>query len=286
MKVLLKIPASILGYLINQFPKFRNFIRKIHFKGKYTLICYIDIDKTNTIVAECDGVKYELDLQDDIQKLIYFNVYEKANLNKVLGLIQPGAICLDVGANVGYFALHFAKNLCSKVYAFEANPVVAEKLKRNISLNNFEHLIEVNQWAVADKVGEVTFSLSSDSNSGWGHIGEDTRFEKIVTKTDTLDNFFEEKGLEKVDLMKVDIEGAEDMLIEGAKRILSEQRIKHIHMEFCKMTSESVKNRLCRLQDFGYFPDKQDRRILERMKVNNNYSVRTVRNFTFHASRD
>jgi hypothetical protein len=66
MKVLLKIPASILGYLINQFPKFRNFIRKIHFKGKYTLICYIDIDKTNTIVVECDGVKYELDLQDGI----------------------------------------------------------------------------------------------------------------------------------------------------------------------------------------------------------------------------
>jgi FkbM family methyltransferase len=176
--------------------------------------------------------------------------------------------------------------LCSKVYAFEANPVVAEKLKRNISLNNFEHLIEVNQWAVADKVGEVTFSLSSDSNSGWGHIGEDTRFEKIVTKTDTLDNFFEEKGLEKVDLMKVDIEGAEDMLIEGAKRILSEQRIKHIHMEFCKMTSESVKNRLLRLQDFGYFPDKQDERILERMRVNNNYSVKIVRNFTFHTSRD
>jgi hypothetical protein len=78
MKLLLKILASILGYLVNTFPKFRDLIRNVHFKGKYTLICHVDIDSPKgIIIEECNGIKYELNLRDDIQKLIYFNVYEK-----------------------------------------------------------------------------------------------------------------------------------------------------------------------------------------------------------------
>jgi len=86
--------------------------------------------------------------------------------------------------------------------------------------------------------------------------------------------------------MKVDIEGAEDMLIEGAQRVLSEQRIRHIFMEFCTMRSDAVKNRLNRLRQFGYIPDKQDEAILERMKNDNYYSTKLVRNFLFHASKN
>jgi FkbM family methyltransferase len=153
-------------------------------------------------------------------------------------------------------------------------------------LNYFEPIIEVSEYAVSDKISKVTFSLSPEENSGWGHIGEDERFEKIVVDTYTLDKFFEDKGLEKVDLMKVDVEGAEDMLIEGAQRVLSEQRIRHIFMEFCKMSSDAVKNRLNRLRQFGYIPDKEDEAVLERMKTDNHYSTKLVRNFLFHASKD
>jgi len=287
MKLLLKIPASILGYLVNTFPKFRDLIRNVHFKGKYTLICHVDIDSPKgIIIEECNGIKYELNLRDDIQKLIYFNVYEKKYLDRVLKLIPQHGICIDVGANVGYYALNFAKNSCKKVYAFEANPIVANKLRNNISLNYFEPIIEVSEYAVSDKISKVTFSLSPEENSGWGHIGEDERFEKIVVDTYTLDKFFEDKGLEEVDLMKVDVEGAEDMLIEGAQRVLSEQRIRHIFMEFCKMSSDAVKNRLNRLRQFGYIPDKEDEAVLERMKTDNHYSTKLVRNFLFHASKD
>lgn len=207
--------------------------RNAHFKGKSNVVNFIDLRAfpSQTLVAECDGVKYELDLQDEIQRMIYFNYYERQSLKKVLTLIREGSVCFDVGANVGFYALNFAKQVgrAGKAFAFEANATVAEKLKRNIALNAFEPIVEVAEWAVSDRIGESIFSMTCDENSGWGHLGEDSRFEHATVKTNTIDNFFAEKGLEQVDLMKVDIEGAEDQLIEGAARANRKARQAHLH---------------------------------------------------------
>ncbi len=84
--------------------------------------------------------------------------------------------------------------------------------------------------------------------------------------------------------MKVDIEGAEDQLIEGAKRVLTEKRIKHIYMEFCKMHPDEVKDRLNRFGQLGYLPDDEDRATLQKMMRDAAYSRELVRNFLFHAA--
>lgn len=166
--------------------------------------------------------------------------------------------------------------------AFEASPKVAQKLRKNIKLNALEKIIEVEEWAVADRKGKVSFAISPDENSGWGHIREDERFgETISVATNTLDNFFEERKIHSADVMKVDIEGAEDKLIEGAQKILAEKRIRYIYMEFCKMSSEAVKDRLERLQSFGYFPEKDDASILSRMKKEDHFSRNRIENFLF-----
>lgn len=82
--------------------------------------------------------------------------------------------------------------------------------------------------------------------------------------------------------MKVDIEGAEDLLIEGAQQVLTEKRIKHIYMEFCMMRPDEVKHRLNRLRKFGYLPDAEDVTTLQKMTLDEKYSMR-VQNFLFHA---
>ncbi len=283
---LLRLPFKAMARLCEWSPQCRNALRNAHFKGKSNVVNFIDLRAfpSQTLVAECDGIKYELDLQDEIQRMIYFNYYERQSLKKVLTLIREGSVCFDVGANVGFYALNFAKQVgrAGKVFAFEANGIVAEKLKRNIALNAFEPIVEVAEWAVSDKVGESVFSMTCDENSGWGHLGEDSRFERTTVKTNTIDNFFAEKGLEQVDLMKVDIEGAEDQLIEGAARTLTEKRIKHIYLEFCKMGCDDVKHRLDRLAQFGYLPDHADAAALEKMTRNETYSRRIVQNFLFN----
>ena len=281
-----KIPFKMIAALAERSSAFREFIRKIHFKGKVVAVSDINSNflPKEEIIEECNGLKYALNLQDDIQKFVYFNVYERRNLKRVLALVSEGGVCLDVGANVGVYALHFAKRVGKrgKVYAFEASPKVTQKLRKNIALNTLEKIIEVEEWAVADQKGVVSFAVSPDGNSGWGHIGEDERFgETISIPTNTLDNFFEERKIHSVDVMKVDIEGAEDKLIEGAQKILSEKRIRHIYMEFCKMSSEEVKCRMEKLESFGYFPEKDDESILSRMKKDDYFSRNRVENFLF-----
>ncbi|MDW8465872.1 MAG: FkbM family methyltransferase [Chloroherpetonaceae bacterium] len=249
-------------------------------------VSYIDsrfLPRTE-IVEVCDGIKYELNLQDDVQRFIYFNVCERRGIQKVLPLVSEGGICLDIGANVGFYALHFARQVGNngKVFAFEPSPEVAAKLRKNVSLNGFEEIVEVEEWAVSDRSGTIEFAISPDENSGWGHIGDDSRFSrKITVRTDTLDNFFERKHIRVVDVMKVDIEGAEDLLIMGAEKILSEKKVRHIYMEFCTMSSEAVRKRVERLHQFGYFPERQDEKILNRMMKDDQFSSRRVQNFLF-----
>lgn len=285
-----KIPFKMIARLAERSNGFREFIRSMHFKGKVVAVCSIDprFLPKDEIIEECGGIKYALDLQDDVQRCIYFNVYERRSMSRVLGLAREGGICLDVGANVGGYALNFAKRVgkTGKVYAFEASPKVAQKLRKNIALNSFESIIEVEEWAVADRKSKISFSVSPDANSGWGHIGEDERFaETITVEANTLDNFFDEKKIRSADLMKVDIEGAEDKLIEGARKVLSEKRIRYIYMEFCKMNSEEVKSRLERLKSFGYFPEKEDEKILERMRRDDDFSRNQIQNFLFSCER-
>lgn len=74
--------------------------------------------------------------------------------------------------------------------------------------------------------------------------------------------------------MKVDI--------EGAQQVLTEKRIKHIYMEFCMMRPDKVKHRLNRLRKFGYLPDAEDVTTLQKMTLDEKYSMR-VQNFLFHA---
>lgn len=283
---MLNLPFKLIARIAERSEAFRNYIRDVHFKGKVVAVSHIDsryLPKDDVLV-EHRGIRYALNLQDAIQKFIYFNVYENRDISRILPLISAGSICLDVGANVGFYALHFAKRVGNngKVYAIEASPKVVDRLRKNIALNSYENIIEVEALAVADKKGEIEFAISPDENSGWGHIGEDVRFsEKVLLKADTLDSFFESKKLTSVDLMKVDIEGAEDMLIAGAQKILRDGRIKHIFIEFCLMTCEEVKRRTETLRSFGYMPNKQDEEILEKMMKDNSFSRNRVQNFLF-----
>jgi FkbM family methyltransferase len=283
---MLKTSLKFIARITEKSKPLQEFVRKTHFKGKVVTVSEIDSKylPQGDLVEEVNGIKYKFNLADDIQKYIYFNVYERREMNMILPLISEGSVCMDVGANVGFYALNFAKRIGSngKVYAFEASPTVATRLKENCSLNSFGNRVKIQDWAVSSKEGEVSFSISAQSNSGWGHIGNDARFEKISVKTNTLDNFFKEERVEKVDFMKVDIEGAEDDLMEGAKAVLSEKRIRYIFMEFCKMEKGEVKNRVNRFAEFGYAPVHEEEK-LRKMQEGVIEPRDIIQNFLFEA---
>lgn len=168
---------------------------------------------------------------------IYKEIYLEGVYIDVLNQ-QTDMTIVDVGANIGVTVDHFRK-YAKKVYAIEPSPENFAALKKNKEFNNWDN-VELCNYALADKNGEMSFAQASNNrttnalvdekaNKGVGPGWYDT-FLKVPTKT--IDTFFEENKIEKVDFMKFDPEGSEELILysEGFKKVAP--KIKAIECEF------------------------------------------------------
>ncbi len=89
------------------------------------------------IRANCLNVHYCLHLNDLLQREIYFNCFDRKQLPQLLSYIAPRQVCMDIGANVGFYTFHMARKMKNegRIYAFEPNPAVFKLLETNRSLN-------------------------------------------------------------------------------------------------------------------------------------------------------
>jgi FkbM family methyltransferase len=142
--------------------------------------------------------------------------------------LGPGECVVDLGANVGYYAIMAAWNLRhsrgSVVYAFEPNPLAFDYLQRNKGLNNLNNLIPIQQ-AVGDKSGTMVLYI----NPGGITFGSLRPYLTHLTgscevQVTTLDEFLAQYPKSKIGLMKIDIEGAELLALRGAKKTIEHDR--------------------------------------------------------------
>ena len=138
--------------------------------------------------------------------------------------INPGEIVLDMGANIGLFSAAAAAVGC-KVYAFEPIHFVAEYLRKTAQL--YHGKIEVVEAAVCDCDGQIEFKQVPEDchDIGGSSMLVDKRpdtFSRVLVEAVTVDRFVQEKGLERVDFIKADIEGAERNMLMGAQKTLRE----------------------------------------------------------------
>lgn len=206
--------------LFSQFPNFKGKLlisEKIFsvFKNKIEL---------NQISQMQPGHKMSLFLPDRIQRRMFIKKnHEPETETHLIQFMKKSKCFLDIGANVGYFSL-LAKSVNPnlKVYSFEPNPNNVKKINENIHINGFENII-LTADCLSNALGEVSFSVPPINESGWGRITNDhlplENFTHIKAKTITLDslvqnNFF---GEDIPDLIKIDVEGNEFKIIQGAK---------------------------------------------------------------------
>ena len=135
--------------------------------------------------------------------------------------IRPGAICFDVGANVGVYALQFARwtGPTGRVVAFEPNPVSAGVLTEHIRMNDFGDRVSVVQAAVADEAGVRTFHMAdADGMSRLGapnpEIASQTR--PVTVAVTTLDEYCAAERVDP-DWLLIDVEGFEFAVLTGAR---------------------------------------------------------------------
>jgi FkbM family methyltransferase len=193
-----------------------------------------------------DGVRMRVDMRTGIGTSIYvYKCWEYPVTELLKAVLKPGMCFFDIGSNIGYYSL-LAAARCESVYAFEPVPKLFEALRENIALNGFN--VSPHSIALARYTRATTFFVVDDSqNQGLSSLHESPGAEAITIPAQSLDDFVREQKLQRVDLMKVDVEGAEEQVFQGGRDVLGSDAAPDIIFE-CHPGAKSDEA----LRTFGY----------------------------------
>lgn len=190
----------------------------------YDYYCRKNPDTPLTVAIE-SGVKARIWPGDEIGKPIYIGgIFEESEIKFMKGILGPGMVFFDIGANMGFYSLIGAKavGINGHVHCFEPSPRMFGELQYNVNLNGFNN-IRMNRAAFGEKVGTACLSRQERGKEVYGRITDIGKTEGNYdeVEVDTLDRYIENAGVEKIDLIKIDVEGAELQVFKGARNILS-----------------------------------------------------------------
>ena len=156
--------------------------------------------------------------------IFLYGAYEISETRLVQALLGPGMTFLDIGANIGYYTLVAARIVgeMGLVHCFEPNRSMRDLLETNIDRNGLRNVV-VHPEAVAQFTGQAEFFASTwDANQGISSLVPGLgREEKQQVPCVTLDEFVAGLAGRRINLIKMDIEGAEPLAIEGGRKTLA-----------------------------------------------------------------
>lgn len=199
-------------------------------KKSFETINSVAITHLKESMVEIDGHKIFLDEKDSL-RLSYNENYEIKESEIVKNEINSGDNVIDIGANIGYYTLLFARLVGKngKVYAFEPDPYNFQILKKNIAINGYENVI-LEQKAISEKTGVLKL-FRSEENYGMHRIYQSKWCkEPINIDSIKLDDYL--KNLNDINFIKIDIEGAEYGALQGMKSIIEKNENLKIFTEF------------------------------------------------------
>lgn len=213
--------------LVRSLRKLRNPVQRKLWISRFGLPLRNAIFLNRRITVSIDGIPVFLLPQGATAGDIWAGLRcERHEVSFILSALKPGMIFFDVGANAGLFAISAAKKIGGKgVFAFEPCSSTCELLKRNLELNRLAG-VNVVQSALGDSVGGGVLQINVRGRDGLNTLGQATHPDSKVigqenVRISTLDVFIREHDIPRVDVLKVDIEGAELMMFRGAQDLLS-----------------------------------------------------------------
>jgi FkbM family methyltransferase len=177
------------------------------------------------VVSPWPGVQFETDLTDRIQRQMWAGTYEPHVRACFDALIEAGDVYFDVGGHIGYHAVAAARRVGpnGRIFAFEADPMMYKRLARNLEQFSWAQATHAAVW---DHSGTLTFERSPVAQeSGWGTLSEVRDFgkgEHIEVRAISLDEWCLDAHVARWDAMKLDAEGSELAVLQGAKNALEQ----------------------------------------------------------------
>jgi len=188
------------------------------------------------------GVQIFFDPTGQWQRKMLIGTYDTFIFDTLKSMRISGKIIYDIGAHIGFHSLYFAKLVGEngKVYSFEPNPTNFERFNFILNKNeNIKKMTKVFNIAVSDKTETVEFIVNNDIESGrscgnfieksdtfWSdNVYKEKNFIKTKVKTVNIDSLKEELNInDSPDIIKIDVEGAEYLVLLGAKKTLETKK--------------------------------------------------------------
>lgn len=196
-----------------------------------------------------DGAKFVLSFPADhhLESIYFQGRFETGTSQLLKSLLRATDIVFDIGANIGWYTV-----LCARIatqgrcHAFEPSPAAFGRLKKNCELNGLN--LRLNNVALADTEGTATLYSFKSLGLGFSSLSPlgRTDYSSATVRLTTLDGYVRENGIKKVDLIKMDVEGAEMSVLAGAEAVLRAEPAPIWLVEMNQHTAEK----------FGYRPEE------------------------------
>lgn len=249
----------LIRFISDVYCTFRGMLWKSGYRSSHRLNVLPDRHFTFTHYGDITRLLFEQQHLVNIGKS-----FESDILQIFVGLIKPGSVILDIGANVGLYSLLGSEMIgpAGKILAFEPEPATHAALLENLSVNRIENVTAL-PIALSDKNGTVALSVPEEVKAkfefGDSYLSMDpaaTDGSRNAIHCRRLDEILEEMNLLKVDLIKIDVEGAEYLCLSGAERLLQGEHKPIILLECDEILSRrfghSVFDTLLFLHQHGY----------------------------------
>jgi len=157
---------------------------------------------------------------------LYAGLHELPEMAFVLHLLRPGDLFVDIGANIGSYTILAAGAARAKCIAFEPAESAFEILRANVRLNDIAERVEAIRSAVGDAEGEVSFTIGGDTVNHVATKGEPATMTTVpITRLDRV------LGGRAPVAMKIDVEGFEARVLDGASKTMANPGLKAVIME-------------------------------------------------------
>ncbi len=212
--------------------------------------------------SRIDGMMALVRADEEVGRCMYFyREFEVHDSPFLFDNIRESDICVDIGANVGFYTLGFAKRASrGEVHSFEPVPLNYHVLALNVLANHLSNVV-VNNCAVGDTNGEADFCIAQDgAYSSLVDTGRKAIVGTSKIRMLKLDSYCLERNLPRIDILKVDVEGAEPMVLRGAVGLLSdpERRPRLIMLELLdsmlRLFGSTISEIAVVMHTYGYDP--------------------------------
>lgn len=192
---------------------------------------YISLKKP-VVMEWIGGLCLRIYPKNEVFRSLFVKGIYDPNLIVVINALLPAkGVFLDIGSNMGYCSLLMSKAVGEdgRIFAIEPSERDFLRLVDNVNLNRLGN-VNVHRLAVSDKIGKVTISIAPEERSALNTLGTEFSnrgIEKVQTEevdSTTLDAFVEEEELDRIDVIKMDIEGSELKALNGARDAIEQHR--------------------------------------------------------------